>query len=85
MWPLIRCRHPREMFDRYEDGRPGLRCQDCLHLRPNILYSAEPQVRLTQVGGPVRLAAPARGGTGIERWAELDNRPITDLELFGVQ
>ncbi len=78
---LLRCRHPREMFDRYPDGRPALRCAECLRLRPNVMFSAAPQVRLTQVGGPV---VSARQETGIERvWAELDH-PITDLELFGV-
>lgn len=83
---LIPCRHPREMFDRFEDGRPALRCERCLRIRPNILV-ATPQYRLTQPGGPitmVRTHARVSQTTGIERvWAELDH-PITDLELFGV-
>ncbi|MGH9393655.1 MAG: hypothetical protein ACRD1E_05750 [Terriglobales bacterium] len=92
---LLPCRHPREMFDRFEDGRAALRCERCLRIRPNILV-AEPQYKLTQPGGPITLirthAAAARQSTGrstgqstgIERiWAELDH-PITDLELFGV-
>ena len=81
MLPLLRCRHPREMFDRFPDGRPALRCSECLHLRANVLFATAPQYHRTQEGGPV---APSRRETGIERvWAELDH-PITDLELFGV-
>ncbi|HEY7839056.1 MAG TPA: hypothetical protein VIC54_10705 [Terriglobales bacterium] len=73
---LFHCRHNRELFDRYPNGRPALRCANCLRMRPNVLQT-EPHYRLTQPGGPI-----ARPETGIHRiWAELDH-PITDAELF---
>ena len=73
---LFRCRHSRELYDRYPDGRPALRCARCLRMRSNVMQS-EPHYRLTQPGGPM-----ARPYTGIDRiWAELDHA-ITDAELF---
>ncbi|HET9784338.1 MAG TPA: hypothetical protein VFP94_05180 [Terriglobales bacterium] len=75
---LFPCRHAHELFDRYPDGRPALRCRDCFQLRPNILADATPQYRLTQ---PVALP-PLAHATGIQRaWGELDF-PITDADLF---
>ena len=77
IWTLTRCPHGSELYDRYPDGRPALRCMRCLRLRPNILMAAVPGYHLTQSGGPI-----ARPETGIDRvWAELDH-PITDAELF---
>lgn len=78
--PLLRCRHPHEIFDRYPDGRSALRCDRCMHLRPNILAAAQPQFRRTQSGGPSSLPE-----SGIDKvWSELD-RPITDFDLFGLK
>ncbi|MGH9519608.1 MAG: hypothetical protein ACRD2D_08150 [Terriglobales bacterium] len=78
--PLLRCRHPHEIYDRYPDGRSALRCDHCLRLRPNILAAALPQYRRTQSGGAV--GSP---DSGIEKvWSDLD-RPITDFDLFGLK
>jgi hypothetical protein len=83
-WRLLQCDHPHELFDRFPDGRPALRCARCQSLRPNILLGT-PQYHRTQDGGPIR-PLPWRGvTTGIERvWAELDE-PITDADLFPVE
>ncbi len=81
-WRLLVCEHPHELFDRYPDGRPALRCARCLSLRPNILLST-PHFHRTQEGGPQMRMVPAT--TGIERvWAELDE-PITDADLFPLE
>lgn len=87
-WPaasLLRCQHRHEIFDRYPDGRPALRCERCLRLRPNILAAEQPSYHRTQAAAP----PPA---TGIARtWAEIDaplhqpapvEAPITDEDLF---
>lgn len=78
---LFPCRHAHELFDRFPDGRPALRCRDCFQLRPSILANPTPQYRLTQpVPAPAHAAALAT--TGIARaWAELDF-PVTDADLF---
>lgn len=78
--PLLRCRHPRELFDRYPDGRPALRCERCLKMRPNILAEPMRQYRQTQAGGAI-----ARPRTGIEKVLNELDRPITDFDLFGLK
>ncbi|MGH9475337.1 MAG: hypothetical protein ACRD1C_03280 [Terriglobales bacterium] len=76
-WSVIRCPHRHELFDRYPDGRPALRCQQCLQLRPNILGDVTPRYRQTQQ--PLLHADVANG---IKRtFGELDY-PITDADLF---
>jgi hypothetical protein len=83
-WRLLVCEHAHEIFDRYPDGRPALRCTRCLELRPNIMMG-EPQFRRTQEGGPVRQTLVKGVATGIERvWKELDE-PITDADLFPME
>ncbi len=82
-WRLLQCDHPHEIFDRYPDGRPALRCARCLSLRPNILLGT-PHYHRTQEGG-ARRQARVVVTTGIERvWAELDE-PITDADLFPLE
>jgi hypothetical protein len=82
-WRMLQCDHPHEIFDRFPDGRPALRCARCLSLRPNILLGT-PQYHRTQEGGARRQPRTVTT-TGIERvWAELDE-PITDEDLFPVE
>lgn len=79
IWMQMQCQHGQEMFDRYPDGRPALRCSRCLRLRPNPLGVPRAAYHLTQPGGPIAASA-----TGIARyWATLDE-PITDAELFDI-
>lgn len=78
-WLAMQCRHRQEMFDRYADGRPALRCSRCLRLRPNPLGVPRAAFHLTQPGGPITASA-----NGIARyWAALDE-PITDEALFDI-
>lgn len=76
-WSLVRCPHRHELFDRYPDGRPALRCQQCLQLRPNILGGAEPRYHSTQQALPQASLA-----SGIERSVSDLDFPITDADLF---
>lgn len=82
-WQLYRllrgCQHPQEMYDRDEQGRPTLRCRDCLATRANPLYSGgAPKFRSVN---REPLAGAPRVLTGIER--ERDNVvTITDDALW---
>ncbi|HEY8054485.1 MAG TPA: hypothetical protein VIE13_01095 [Terriglobales bacterium] len=79
---LFPCRHAHELFDRYPDGRPALRCRDCFQLRPNILADVTPQYRLTQPHALPHALHQVSFASGIDRaWSELDF-PVTDADLF---